>query len=139
MPEPMTPEALQTLIDGSPFLRFLGLKLVSADPAASTVVLEATLRPELERRGASAQWHGGPLAALIDSAGDYAVALNLGAAVPTINFRVDYLRPALTATLTATARVRRAGRTVAVVDIDITDAEGRLCAIGRACYSGQPG
>ena len=54
-------------------------------PAASTVVLEATLRPELERRGASAQWHGGPLAALIDSAGDYAVALNVGGAVPTIN------------------------------------------------------
>ena len=40
---------------------------------------------------------------------------------------------------TATARVRRSGRTVAVVDIDITDSEGRLCAIGRACYSGQPG
>jgi uncharacterized protein (TIGR00369 family) len=139
MPDPMTPEALQALIDGSPFLRFLGLKLVAAAPETSTVVLEATLRPELERRGASAQWHGGPLAALIDSAGDYAVALNLGAAVPTINFRVDYLRPALTATLTATARVRRAGRTVAVVDIDIADSEGRLCAIGRACYSAQPG
>ncbi|HEY1797081.1 MAG TPA: PaaI family thioesterase [Stellaceae bacterium] len=139
MPEPMTPEALQALIDGSPFLRFLGLKLVSTDLATSTVVLEATLRPELERRGASAQWHGGPLAALIDSAGDYAVALTVGGAVPTINFRVDYLRPALTAKLTAAARVRRSGRTVAVVDIDVSDAEGRLCAIGRACYSAQPG
>ena len=139
MPESMTLESLQALIDGSPFLRFLGLTVTSIDPAASTVVLEATLRPELERRGASAQWHGGPLAALIDSAGDYAVALNLGAAVPTINFRVDYLRPALTATLTATARVRRSGRTVAIVDIDVADAEGRLCAIGRACYRSQPG
>jgi uncharacterized protein (TIGR00369 family) len=139
MPEPMTREALQEVIDGSPFLRFLGLKLVSADPVTSTVVLEATLRPELERRGASAQWHGGPLAALIDSAGDYAVALNAGAAVPTINFRVDYLRPATTVKLTATARVRRSGRMVAIVDIDVSDAEGRLCAIGRACYSAQPG
>ncbi|HEX3885575.1 MAG TPA: PaaI family thioesterase [Stellaceae bacterium] len=139
MPEPMTLESLQALIDGSPFLRFMGLTVTSIDPEASTVVLEATLRPELERRGASAQWHGGPLAALIDSAGDYAVAVNLGAAVPTINFRVDYLRPALTATLTATARARRSGRTVAIVDIDVADAEGRLCAIGRACYSSQPG
>ena len=137
MPEPMTLESLQALIDGSPFLRFMGLTVASIDPAASTVVLQATLRPELERRGASPQWHGGPLAALIDSAGDYAVAVNLGAAVPTINFRVDYLRPALT--LTATARVRRSGRTVAIVDIDVADAEGRLCAIGRACYSSQPG
>jgi uncharacterized protein (TIGR00369 family) len=139
MPDPMTLEALQALIDGSPFLRFLGLRVVSADAAAATVVLTAALRPELERRGESRQWHGGALAALIDSAGDYAIALGLGAAVPTINFRVDYLRPAMSTVLTATARVRRAGRTVAVVDIDVSDAEDRLVAVGRGCYSAQPG
>ncbi len=45
----------------------------------------------------------------------------------------------MTARLAATATVRRAGRTVAVVDIDVHDAEGRLVAIGRGCYSAQPG
>jgi uncharacterized protein (TIGR00369 family) len=59
--------------------------------------------------------------------------------VPTINFRVDYLRPAMTARLTATATVRRAGRTVAIVDIDVEDGEGRLVAVGRGCYATQPG
>src|SRR5207253_352967 len=83
--------------------------------AAGRLVLAMELRPELERRQGSGQWHGGPLAGLIDTAGDFAVALGLGAVVPTINFRVDYLRPAMTPRLTATATVRRAGRTVGVV------------------------
>src|SRR6185312_2611930 len=132
-------EALQALIDGSPFLRFLGLRVAAIDPAAATVVITTELRPELERRNGSGQWHGGGLAALIDAAGDYAVALNVGNVVPTINVRVDYLRPATTAQLTATARVRRSGRTVAIVDIDVTDGEGRLVAIGRGTYSSQAG
>ncbi|HKF63882.1 MAG TPA: PaaI family thioesterase [Dongiaceae bacterium] len=55
--------------------------------------------------------------------------------MPTINLRIDYLCPAGGDTLTATASVRRAGRTIGVVDIDVTDTAGRLVAIGRGCYS----
>jgi uncharacterized protein (TIGR00369 family) len=136
---PMTAEAIQAVLDGSPFIRFYGMKVVSADAANATLVLAMELRPELERRDGSGQWHGGALAGLIDTAGDFAVALGLGAPVPTINFRVYYLRPAMTAPLEATARVRRAGRTVAIVDIDLHDSEGRLVAIGRGTYGSQPG
>ena len=137
--EPMTVERMQAILDGSPFHRFFGMRVAAIDPAAGKIVLAMELRPELERREGSGQWHGGALAGLIDTAGDFALALGLGAAVPTINFRVDYLRPAMTARLIATARVRRTGRTVAVVDIDLADAEGRLVAIGRGCYGAQPG
>jgi acyl-coenzyme A thioesterase PaaI-like protein len=35
--------------------------------------------------------------------------------------------------------VRRAGRTVGVVDIDVEDEAGRLVAVGRGCYGTQPG
>ena len=136
---PMTAERMQAMLDGSPFIRFCGMRVAAIDHAASRIVLAMELRPELERRQGSGQWHGGPLAGLIDTAGDFAVALGLGAVVPTINFRVDYLRPATTRLLTATATVRRAGRTVAVVDIDVEDAEGRLVAVGRGCYGAQPG
>ena len=136
---PMTAERIQAMLDGSPFIRFCRMRVDSIDPAAGRIVLAMELRPELERREGSGQWHGGALAGLIDTAGDFAVALGLGAVVPTINFRVDYLRPALTARLTATATVRRAGRTVAVVDIDVADGEGRLVAVGRGCYAAQPG
>ncbi len=59
--------------------------------------------------------------------------------VPTINFRVDYLRPARGTELKAVAKVRKAGRTVGLADVDVYDAAGRLCAVGRGCYSGVKG
>jgi uncharacterized protein (TIGR00369 family) len=130
---------VQEILDGSPFIRFFGMTAVSADVGAGTLVMAMELRPELERREGSGQWHGGAIAGLIDTAGDFALAMKLGAPVPTINFRVDYLRPAMTRRLEATATVRRSGRTVAVVDIDVHDAEGRLVAIGRGTYGTQPG
>ncbi len=71
---------------------------------------------------------------MIDIAGDYAIVMSVGGGVPTINFRTDYLRPATNTALTATATVRRAGRTFAVVDIDVKDDDGRLIAIGRGTY-----
>jgi acyl-coenzyme A thioesterase PaaI-like protein len=37
--------------------------------------------------------------------------------------------------LTVTARVRRQGRSVGVVDVDVMDAKGALVAIGRATYA----
>lgn len=97
------------------------------------------MRPEFERRAGTGQWHGGPIAALIDTAGDYALALHAGGPVPTINFRTDYLRPAVDTSLTAAARVRRAGRTVGVVDVDVTDDRGRLVAVGRGSYGTRTG
>lgn len=132
-------ERMQAILDGSPFIRFYGMRIASFDAASSTIALSMTLRPELERASGTGQWHGGALAGLIDTAGDMALVLGIGQAVPTINFRVDYLRPASTPTLTAIARVRRAGRTVGVVDIDVEDEQGRLVAIGRGCYGTQPG
>jgi uncharacterized protein (TIGR00369 family) len=74
------------------------------------------------------------IATLIDVAGDFALVILVGGGVPTINLRIDYLRPAGGGSLTAIASVRRAGKTIGVVDIDVTDGTGRLVAIGRGCY-----
>lgn len=139
VPPRLTAAQVQEILDGSPFIQFFGMTAVSADTGAGTLVMAMELRPELERRQGSGQWHGGAIAGLIDTAGDFVLAMTLGAPVPTINFRVDYLRPAMTKRLEATAIVRRSGRTVAVVDIDVHDAEGRLVAIGRGTYGAQPG
>ena len=51
-----------------------------------------------------------------------------------MNFRTDYLRPAVGGALTAVARVRRAGKTAATVDVDVLDDENRLIALGRGTY-----
>jgi len=88
------------------------------------------MRPEFERLAGAGQWHGGPIAAAIDVAGDYALAMLFGTPLPTINLRVDYLRPAKD-TLTLIAYVRRSGKTVGVVDVDVRNEAGELVAIGR--------
>ena len=36
-------------------------------------------------------------------------------------------------------RLGRMSKAVAIVDIDVEDAEGRLVAVGRGCYGAQPG
>jgi uncharacterized protein (TIGR00369 family) len=132
---PLGVAELQRRLDESAFIAFLGLKVELADPKTETVVMRAAMRPEFERGRASGQWHGGPIAAIIDTVGDYALIMLLGRGLPTINFRVDYLRPAVGTGLVATARVRRAGKSVGVVDVDVADDAGRVVAIGRATYS----
>jgi len=135
MSEALTAAEIQERLEQSPFIRFLGLTVIEADPARQVVTMTLPMRPEFERLAGSGQWHGGPIAAVIDTVGDYALVMSIGRPLPTINFRVDYLRPAVNTVLTATARVRRAGRSVGVVDVDVADAEGRLIAVGRASYA----
>lgn len=132
---PLTDAELQKLLDNSPFISFLGLKVTEADPAKERVTMRCEMRPEFERGKGSGQWHGGPLAAIIDTVGDYALIMALRRPLPTINFRVDYLRPAIKTSLITTATVRRNGKSVGVVDVDVFNEQKALLAIGRATYS----
>ena len=134
-PTPLSGDELQKMLDNSPFIAFLGLKIVEADPAKERVTMSCAMRPEFERGKGTGQWHGGPLAAIIDTVGDYALIMALRRGLPTINFRVDYLRPAIKTNLITTATVRRAGKSVGVVDVDVFNEQKALLAIGRATYS----
>ena len=136
----MTMQEVQAAMDGSPFIAFLGLQVTEMSPEEGSVTMKMPIRPELERGSQiTGQFHGGPVASLIDTVGDFAVAIAVGGGVPTMNFRVDYLRPSSGTELVAKATARRIGRTVAVVDIDVHDSSGRLTAIGRGTYSAQVG
>jgi uncharacterized protein (TIGR00369 family) len=132
---PLGKEELQARLAHSAFIEFLNLTVLSADPTAQQLVVRADMRPEFERGHDSGQWHGGPIAAVIDTVGDYALVMLLGRPLPTVNFRVDYLRPAINTALIATATVRRNGRQVGVVDVDVANEAGQLLAIGRATYA----
>ena len=133
--KPLTGDELQAMLDRSPFSAFLGLKITEADPARELVTMTCAMRPEFERGAGTGQWHGGPIAAIIDTVGDYALIMALRRPLPTINFRVDYLRPAIKTSLTTTARVRRAGKSVGLVDVDVFNDQKALVAVGRATYS----
>lgn len=131
---PLNKEQLQQRLLHSPFNAFLDLEVVTADPDKQEVVMRLKMRPEFERLAGTGHWHGGPIAAAIDIVGDYALAMMCGKPLPTINLRVDYLRPGKD-TLTVAARIRRSGKTVGVVDVDVMNQTGELVAIGRANYS----
>ncbi len=131
----MSMEDVQSQLDASPFIAFMRLRCTEMDAAAGTIAMTMPMRAELERGAGSGQFHGGPIASLIDTVGDFAVAIVTGGSIPTINFRVDYLRPSMGTFLVGKALLRRAGKTVGVVDVDVFDEKGRLTAIGRGCYA----
>ena len=137
-PERLTAEDIQAMFDRSPFISGLELQVQSLDYDASKLTVTMPLNPALERRAGTKQFHGGPIASFIDTVGDFAIGMMVGGGVPTMNLRVDYLKPAVGDRITGTARVRRAG-TVAVVDIDVFDEKGSLVAVGRGTYSSKSG
>ncbi|MCZ7658123.1 MAG: PaaI family thioesterase [Xanthobacteraceae bacterium] len=120
-----------------PFHRWLAPQVVAV--AADEVTIRLPLRPEFRRSDDADGIHGGVVAALIDIAGHAAVVAAVGHGVPTINLRVDYLRMASGDALVARARPVRVGRTIALIDIEVTSGDGRLVAVGRGSFSTQAG
>lgn len=131
----MTADEIQEMLDGSAVSAALGIRVLSADAEEARATLRMPFQELVERARGTGQFHGGPIATLVDLAGDMAVAARVGGGVPTVDLRVDYLRPAQGAHLDARARARKVGRTLAVVDVDVTDEAGRLCATGRGTYA----
>lgn len=126
---------VEELLAGSPFHRFLGLTLEVFDAEAGTLSLSLDVQDKFSRGDSVVELHGGITAALIDIAGDYAVAIKIGHTVPTINIHVDYLKMVRTTRVVASAKVLRSGRSVGTVDIEVVDENGTLCAVGRGTYS----
>jgi uncharacterized protein (TIGR00369 family) len=120
-------------VDHSPFHRLIGLVLLRAEDGE--VEMRLPWQEAFGRSDRSDWYHGGILSALIDIAGDYAVASRLGRWVATIDLRVDYLRPARRGDLVARARAVKVGRTVGVADVELLDDKGAVVAIGRCAYS----
>lgn len=127
--------AVQNIFDGSPFISFLGLNVQELDIEGKCLVVDMPLRAEIERRAGTNMFHGGAVASLIDTVGDFAIGMLVGGGVPTVNFRTDYLKPSMGPSIRATAIVRRIGRSLSVVDIDVYNSDGGLSAVGRATYS----
>jgi uncharacterized protein (TIGR00369 family) len=118
-----------------PFHDFLGLEAVDVELATSSVIVRLPYRQEFRHSRDHDFFHGGLVAALADITGHAAVAVALGRATPTIDLRVDYLRPARGAALLATGHVRRAGRSIATADVEVRDPGGVTVACGRGTFS----
>ena len=122
-------------MEGPPFHQVLRPQAIDADPATGTVTIRLEFREELGRAKGDRSFHGGVIASLIDLAGHAAVALKIGRMAPTIDLRIDFLRPAGGDAVIAYATLLKAGRTVARVDVDVRDAQNRTVALGRGTFS----
>jgi len=135
MTTPLDQSQIEAMLKQSPFISFLGLTVTALDADKQEIIMRSPMRPEFEREPGTKQWHGGPIASIIDTVADYALVMFIGRGLPTINFRVDFFRPAIDTGLICTGRVRRLGRTVGVADVEVHDEKGALIAIGRGSYA----
>ena len=131
---PLTLEQMNGWMEVGPFTAFSRARITHADLDAQTLVMVMPQRAEFERAPGSGQWHGGTIACLVDTAGCMVVSMMHGSAVPTVNFRIDYLRPAIQTDLTARASVRRLGKSIAVADVEVFNDKNQLLALGRATF-----
>ncbi len=98
--------------------------------ARIATVLPGRVVIELQRSNGSSQqqglFHGGAIGAIADSAGGYA-ALSLmpaGSDVVTVEYKINFVRPALGTLLRADGQILRAGKSVTVARVDVTAIDG---------------
>lgn len=125
---------LAASIAAPPLHQWLNPELLSFEARSGDVKLRLALRAEFRRDPGRPEIHGGVLAVLADIAGHAVVAARLRHGVPTVDLRVDFLRMAAGQFLIAAAKPVKLGRTLAVVDIELSDDQDRLVAVGRGTY-----
>ena len=109
-----------------PFAVQLGIELDAVAPEE----VRGRLAWAPERCTAGGVMHGGALMALADSLGGVCAYLNLpaGAQTTTINSSTSFMRAVREGEVTAVARPLHAGRTVIIVQTDLTDSAGKRVA-----------
>ena len=124
-------ELSRGILDGSitppPIARLIGFKPVSLEPGHAVFELDTDLERHANPMGTL---HGGILCDLADAAMGFAYASTLGddETFTTLELKINFLRPVWQAHLTATGHVVQRGRTVGLVECDVTDGDGRLVA-----------
>jgi uncharacterized protein (TIGR00369 family) len=109
-----------------PIARLLGFVLKSLEPGHAVFEMKV----DECHHNPMGTLHGGIYCDLADAAMGYAYAATLegGEAFTTIELKINFLRPVRKATLTAEARVVKAGSTLGYVECDVKDETGRLVA-----------
>jgi 1,4-dihydroxy-2-naphthoyl-CoA hydrolase len=85
--------------------------------------------------------HGGIYASMAESLASSATAMGVyedGMMAQGLSNQTSFLRPIVAGTIHATATRRHRGRTTWVWEVDITDDEGRLCALVRMTVAVRP-
>src|SRR3982075_91540 len=109
-----------------PIAKLIGFDLISAEPGEAVVEFQATEA----HANPMGTLHGGVLCDIADAAMGIAYSSNLaeGESFTTLELKINFLKPVWKARLLATGRVVKQGRTVGLVECDITDEKETLVA-----------
>ena len=115
-----------------PYARLIGIEVGEIRRGRAT--LHLTVRDELRQNLGVV--HGGATASLIDTASAFAILtlLKPGETTTTIDLTIHFLRPLTEGRATAHATVRRAGRRVLTVSVDVLDVAQKLVATAVTSY-----
>ena len=130
-----------------PFNRVLGLRLTKVN--AEVAAMRFSMREDLIGNSFQRTLHGGVISAVLDAVGGLTALASLVeriadlpeskieracSRVGTIDLRVDYLRPGRGKWFSASGRIMRAGRKVAVTRMEMHADDDRLVAVGTGTY-----
>lgn len=115
-----------------PYARLIGIEVGQLERGAATLHLR--VRDELRQNLGVV--HGGATASLIDTASAFAILtlLKPGETTTTIDLTIHFLRPLTEGQATARATVRRAGRRVLTVSVEVIDDNQTLVATAITSY-----
>jgi uncharacterized protein (TIGR00369 family) len=109
-----------------PIAKLIGFTLISVKPGEAVIEFQATAA----HANPMGTLHGGILCDIADAAMGMAYAANLeeGESFTTLELKINFLKPVWNSRLTAIGRVVKQGRTVGLVECDVTDDKGSLVA-----------
>jgi len=114
-----------------------GLELLDHGPERA----RARVRVENRHKQPMGLVHGGVLASIAESLTSVATAMAVageGMTAQGLSNQTSFLRPVLGGTIHAEAIRRHRGRTTWVWEVEITDDDGRLCALVRMTIAVRP-
>jgi uncharacterized protein (TIGR00369 family) len=125
-------DAVAGRIPRPPAARTLGWEIEDIDPEVGTVRVGFDARPEFCNPVGAIQ--GGFLAAMLDDTMGPALVATLepGQFAPTLELKVNFLRPAAPGRLVGTARVVHRGGTIAFLAGELSDPDGQIVATASA-------
>src|SRR3954463_13849594 len=109
-----------------PMAALIGMRLVAIEPGRARFELDADHR----HHNPMGTLHGGILCDIADSAMGmaYASTLGEGESFTTLELKINFLRPVVSARLTAEGTIVQQGRTAGMTECVVTDERGRVIA-----------
>jgi uncharacterized protein (TIGR00369 family) len=109
-----------------PVARLIGFTLTAIQPGQAVIEFEVTA----QHANPMGTLHGGILCDIAEAAMGMAYASTLaeGETSATLELKINFLRPFWTGNLVAEARMVKNGRTIGLVECNVTDAQQRLVA-----------